>query len=251
MNSRSHVSSVYGQPLGVRLEHRHLQLRVAVEQAGEQHLREPHLHLVHEREGLRVDAGAVEQLAGRREVVGAERVRVVGRRERVHPEHHAGLLERLEHRRRTRRCAIIDGAAAFGYFACASIGRMSPTGSPSPAARSISFAVYAGVLRGQERGAEEPAALLAAPVDDEVVVGLAERGDALGVLRERHVHDHHRGDHEHLVDAHEVHLDETRAAGSMAPSWCRYAFCSAVSGIELSFRMIFLFICGPAMQIGL
>ena len=44
----------------------------------------------------------------------------------------------------------------------------------------------------------------------------------------------------------------TRAVGSIAPSWCRYAFCSAVrGGIVFSFRMIFLFICGPAMQIGL
>ena len=46
-------------------------------------------------------------------------------------------------------------------------------------------------------------------------------------------------------------ISRRRAAGSMAPSWWRYAFCSAVSGIVLSFRMIFLFICGPAMQIGL
>ena len=37
--------------------------------------------------------------------------------------------------------AIIDGAASFGYFACASIGRIKPTGRPRPAARSISCAV--------------------------------------------------------------------------------------------------------------
>ncbi len=43
----------------------------------------------------------------------------------------------------------------------------------------------------------------------------------------------------------------TRAWGSSAPSWCRYAFCSGLRGIVFSFRMIFLFICGPAMQIGL
>jgi hypothetical protein len=43
----------------------------------------------------------------------------------------------------------------------------------------------------------------------------------------------------------------TRACGSIAPSWCRYAFCSGVSGSEFSLRMIFLFICGPAMQMGL
>ena len=46
-------------------------------------------------------------------------------------------------------------------------------------------------------------------------------------------------------------ISPNRACGSIAPSWCTYAFCSAVNGMVLSLRMIFLFICGPAMQMGL
>ena len=47
---------------------------------------------------------------------------------------------------------------------------------------------------------------LRAPVGEPVVVRLAERLRTVGVLDEREVHDHHGGDHQHLVDPHEVHL---------------------------------------------
>jgi hypothetical protein len=65
------------------------------------------------------------------------------------------------------------------------------------------------ILDGQERGTEEPVGHLGAPVDEEVVVSLTEDIHALLVGGEGEVHDHHRGDDEHLVDAHQVHLLDT------------------------------------------
>ncbi len=44
--------------------------------------------------------------------------------------------------------AIMDGASSLGYSALASMGRISPTGCPSPAARWISFAARAGSCTG-------------------------------------------------------------------------------------------------------
>ena len=95
------------------------------------------------------------------------------------------------------------------------------------------------ILGGQERGGEDPTRFLAAPVDDEIVVGLAERVDSFGVRRERYVHDHHGRDHQHLVDPHQVHLAQPRARVDRAiVVHVRFLLRSQRHGVELAHDLL-------------